>query len=417
MYQTFHLAASSIVKHGDLHVTDPSGQVHRYGDGTGTPVRMKLSAGAPGKIVKDPDLYLGECYMNGDLEMIEGSVYDLLEVFLANIGTVYHYPSKTAWLLDMLRWAMRRIDQYNPATKSRANVAHHYDLSRTLYDLFLDPDRQYSCAYFESDDGSLEEAQLAKKRHIASKLMIKPGMRVLDIGSGWGGLALYLAEVCGAEVHGVTLSTEQLELAKARAEERGLSDRVTFELIDYRALKGKYDRIVSVGMFEHVGVGQFRQFFRKVSTLLADDGVAMLHSINRSDGPGVTSAWIKKYIFPGGYIPALSEVVPHIEKWGLYISDIEILRLHYAETLRHWAQRFTERRDEAKELYDEEFCRMWEFYLAASEIAFRYAGMNNFQIQFVKDQNVLPVTRNYMLDEEERLRSLDSNLLAEEAAE
>ncbi|TYC49765.1 class I SAM-dependent methyltransferase [Rhodobacterales bacterium] len=417
MYQTFHLAASSIVKQGDLHVTDPSGRVHHYGDGTGTPVKMRLSPGAPGKIVKDPDLYLGECYMTGDLQITEGSVYDMIEVFLANIGSVYHYPSRKSRLLDIARRALRRLDQHNPAGRSRSNVAHHYDLSRTLYDLFLDSDRQYSCAYFERQDTSLEEAQLAKKRHIAAKLNIAPGMRVLDIGSGWGGLALYLAEICGAKVHGVTLSTEQLELARARAEERGLSDRVTFDLIDYRSLTGTYDRIVSVGMFEHVGVGQFKSYFRKLGSLLAENGVGLVHSINRSDGPGSTSAWIKKYIFPGGYIPALSEVVPHLEHGGLYISDIEILRLHYAETLHVWAERFAARRNKAREIYDEEFCRMWEFYLAASECAFRYGGMNNFQIQFVRNQTALPLTRTYMPEEEERLRTIDSGLLREQAAE
>jgi cyclopropane-fatty-acyl-phospholipid synthase len=302
------------------------------------------------------------------------------------------------------------VDQYNPVGKAKSNVAHHYDLSGSLYDLFLDRDRQYSCAYFESDDGSLEDAQLAKKRHLAAKLDIKPGMKVLDIGSGWGGLGLYIAEICGAEVTGVTLSEEQHKLSNDRALQRGVSDRVKFLLKDYRHLDQKFDRIVSVGMFEHVGVGHFKEFFTKVNGLLKDDGVAVLHSINRSDGPGATSAWIKKYIFPGGYIPALSEVLPHIEKAGLYVTDVEILRLHYAKTLREWYLRFADHRDRAKELYDERFCRMWEFYLAASECAFRFAGMNNFQIQFVKNQHSLPLTRNYIFQEEERLRAIDSKL-------
>ena len=235
-------------------------------------------------------------------------------------------------------------------------------------------------------------------------------MKVLDIGSGWGGLGLYIAEICGAEVTGVTLSEEQHKLSNERAKQRGISDRVQFQLKDYRHLNQKFDRIVSVGMFEHVGVGHFKEFFTKVNGLLKDDGAAVLHSINRSDGPGATSAWIKKYIFPGGYIPALSEVLPHIEKSGLYVTDIEILRLHYAKTLREWYQRFAAHRDRAKELYDERFCRMWEFYLAASECAFRYVGMNNFQIQFVKNQHVLPLTRNYMFAEEDRLRAIDAKL-------
>ncbi|MGA7268784.1 MAG: cyclopropane-fatty-acyl-phospholipid synthase family protein, partial [Aestuariivirga sp.] len=282
------------------------------------------------------------------------------------------------------------------------------DLSGALYDLFLDRDRQYSCAYFEGPEASLEDAQLAKKRHLAAKLMIKPGMKVLDIGSGWGGLGLYLAETCGAEVTGVTLSEEQHKLSNERAEQRGIADRVKFHLKDYRHLDQRFDRIVSVGMFEHVGVGHFAEYFGKIRSLLADDGAAVVHSINRSDGPGATSAWVKKYIFPGGYIPALSEVVPQIEGAGLYITDIEILRLHYAETLREWAHRFADHRDRARDIYDERFCRMWEFYLAASECAFRFGGMNNFQIQFCRNQHALPLTRNYMIKEEERLRAIDS---------
>jgi cyclopropane-fatty-acyl-phospholipid synthase len=308
-----------------------------------------------------------------------------------------------ARLAYKLRVGIKRLDQYNPVHKAKKNVAHHYDLSGTLYDLFLDRDRQYSCAYFENSAASLEDAQLAKKRHLAAKLGIKPGMKVLDIGSGWGGLGLYLAETCGAQVTGVTLSEEQHKLSNARAQQRGLAERAQFRLLDYRNLNEPFDRIVSVGMFEHVGVGHYKEFFAKCRALLKDDGVAVLHSINRSDGPGATSAWIKKYIFPGGYIPALSEVLPHLERGGLYVTDIEILRLHYAETLREWGRRFQDHRDKAKEIYDERFCRMWEFYLAASEASFRFAGMNNFQIQFVKNQNVLPLSRNYMIEQEELL--------------
>jgi cyclopropane-fatty-acyl-phospholipid synthase len=300
---------------------------------------------------------------------------------------------------------LRRVYEYNPTWRAKANVAHHYDLSGALYDLFLDGDRQYSCAYFETPEATLDEAQLAKKRHLAAKLDIRPGMRVLDIGSGWGGLGLYLAEHCGADVTGVTLSEEQHKASSERARQRGLSDRVAFKLMDYRNLEEQFDRIVSVGMFEHVGVVHYGEFFRKIQRLLKPDGVAVLHSINRSDGPGATSRWINRYIFPGGSIPALSEVVPELERNKLYVTDVEILRLHYAETLRHWRARFAARRVEAKQIYDERFCRMWEFYLAASETAFRYSGLNNFQIQFTRSQHALPITRNYMIEAEDRLRN------------
>jgi cyclopropane-fatty-acyl-phospholipid synthase len=276
--------------------------------------------------------------------------------------------------------------------------------------LFLDRDRQYSCAYFENWEQSLEEAQLAKKRHLAAKLDIRPGMNVLDIGSGWGGLALYLAEVCGARVTGVTLSEEQYKFSRERAQRRGVAGQVTFELLDYRQVADQFDRIVSVGMFEHVGVANYGEFFHKVGSLLKKDGIGVLHSINRSRGPAVTTRWIAKYIFPGGHIPALSEVLPAMERAGLYITDIEILRQHYAETLKEWSGRFRKHRERAREMFDERFCRMWEFYLAVSEAAFRYAGLNNFQIQFTKNQQALPVVRNYIIEEEERLRGIDSQM-------
>ena len=410
MYGFLDRALKTVVLNGDLRVTGPDGKIRVYGDGTGTPVNIHINSQiAATKIATDPDLYLGECYMDGSLDVSGGTtIYDTLALLMDN-AKPERLP-RIAKAADEVRKALKRVDQYNPVGKAKSNVAHHYDLSGALYDLFLDRDRQYSCAYFETDDGSLEDAQLAKKRHLAAKLDIKPGMKVLDIGSGWGGLGLYIAEICGAEVTGVTLSEEQHKLSNERAKQRGISDRVQFQLKDYRHLNQKFDRIVSVGMFEHVGVGHFKEFFTKVNGLLKDDGAAVLHSINRSDGPGATSAWIKKYIFPGGYIPALSEVLPHIEKSGLYVTDIEILRLHYAKTLREWYQRFAAHRDRAKELYDERFCRMWEFYLAASECAFRYVGMNNFQIQFVKNQHVLPLTRNYMFAEEDRLRAIDAKL-------
>jgi cyclopropane-fatty-acyl-phospholipid synthase len=301
----------------------------------------------------------------------------------------------------------RGLPQHNPIRAAKRNVAHHYDLSGELYGLFLDRDRQYSCAYFENEKQSLEDAQLAKKRHLAAKLLIKPGMRVLDIGSGWGGLGLYLAEVCGANVTGVTLSEQQQKLSNERAHHRGVADRVHFRLLDYRLLEERFDRIVSVGMFEHVGVRHYTEFFAKLHALLDRDGVAVLHSINRPGGPAATSRWIAKYIFPGGYIPALSEVIPAIERADLHVTDIEILRLHYAETLKEWRRRFLDHGEQARAIYDDRFCRMWEFYLASAEASFRFGGLNNFQIQLTRHHRVLPITRNYMLDEEERLREID----------
>ncbi|MBK8771328.1 MAG: class I SAM-dependent methyltransferase [Rhizobiales bacterium] len=396
-----------LIRKGDLRLTDWTGAETRYGDESPPHVHVRItSAAAARKIALDPDLNLGESYMNGGLTLISGTIYDFLALSMRNMER----QGRAHWIHNVVlkgRLATRRIAQHNPVGKAKENVARHYDLSGALYDLFLDVDRQYSCAYFESSNATLEDAQLAKKRHLAAKLNIKPGMRVLDIGSGWGGLGLYLAEVCGAEVTGVTLSEEQHKLSSERASQRGISDRVQFLLKDYRHLEEKYDRIVSVGMFEHVGIGHYPEFFAKAATLLKPDGVAVLHSINRSDGPGVTSAWINRYIFPGGYIPALSEVIPHLEQQGLYVTDIEILRLHYAETLRHWARRFAGNRERAKALYDERFCRMWEFYLAGSECAFRFGGMNNFQIQFGLNQHILPMTRDYIQGEEDRLRKIE----------
>ena len=396
-----------LVRKGNLTVTYWNGQTRKYGDGTAPTAHIKFATSAAARrVALDPDLFLGECYMDGSLEMQQGKIYDFIALVMQNVGTTQYHPVHK--LVHKTRMAFRRLHQHNPVGKAKENVAHHYDLSGSLYDLFLDRDRQYSCAYFETENATLEEAQLSKKRHLAAKLNIKPGMKVLDIGSGWGGLGLYLAEICGAEVTGVTLSEEQHKHSNERATLRGLQGNAQFLLKDYRHLDGPYDRIVSVGMFEHVGIGHFPEFFGKCAKLLKDDGVAVLHSINRSDGPSATSAWIKKYIFPGGYIPALSEVIPHMEREGLYVTDIEILRLHYAKTLAEWSKRLADQRMRAVELYDERFCRMWELYLAGSECAFRYGGLNNFQIQFGKNQNVLPLTRNYLEAEENRLRKLEA---------
>ena len=355
-------------------------------------------------ILLDPELRLGEAYMNGTFVVEQGSIADVLAICLGQNSELPHWARPQY----LIRYCVRRLTQFNPRKRARHNVAHHYDLDGRLYSLFLDADRQYSCGYFESPEQSLDDAQLAKKRHLAAKLLPKNGERVLDIGCGWGGLGLYLAEYTGAEVTGVTLSQEQHAIANARAAERGLAERARFNLQDYRDVKGPFDRIVSVGMFEHVGVGHYDTFFKKCAELLADDGVMVLHSIGRSEGPSATNPWIRKYIFPGGYIPSLSEVLPAIEKAGLLTTDIEVLRLHYAETLKAWRERFLAHREEVERLYDRRFVRMWEFYLGAAEMSFREQAMMVFQIQLTKRQGVTPMTRDYIAREEQRLRALES---------
>jgi cyclopropane-fatty-acyl-phospholipid synthase len=291
--------------------------------------------------------------------------------------------------------------------RARRNVHHHYDIDPRIYDLFLDADRQYSCAYFAAPDMSLADAQAAKKRHIAAKLAIEPGQRVLDIGSGWGGLGLYLAKTADCDVTGVTLSSEQLKISQDRAAKEGLARSVHFEFKDYRKVTGQFDRIVSVGMFEHVGINHYATYFRKVRQLLEEDGVALIHTIGRSEPPSTTAGFIAKYIFPGGYIPALSEMAAGVEHSGLIIADVEILRLHYARTLRAWRQRFLANWEQAAGILDERFCRMWEFYLAASETAFRYQGLVVFQVQLVRRLDALPITRDYMYTDEHRLLERD----------
>ncbi len=393
---------------GNLKVTDAKGQSFSFGDGTGEPVHVVIrSKAAEWAITLDPQLALAESYMNGEIDFVEGDVIGLLRIIYAAAGTGADTPGWLVASLEGLRYLFRRVQQFNTQRRSRENVHRHYDLSGELYRLFLDSDMQYSCAYFEGQDASLEEAQLAKKRHLAAKLNLHPGNRVLDIGCGWGGLALYLARHLDAQVLGVTLSTEQHAAAVARADESGLAERARFEIQDYRELRGPFDRIVSVGMFEHVGVNHYRTFFRKCAALLKRDGVMVLHSIGRMSGPSATNAFIRKHIFPGGYIPALSEVIPAIEKSGLIITDVEILRLHYAETLRNWRERFMANRDRAVEIYDERFARMWEFYLAASEASFRWSDMMVFQIQLAHDRNAVPLTRDYIGRAEDALRQRD----------
>jgi cyclopropane-fatty-acyl-phospholipid synthase len=382
---------------GTLTVYDASGKKHVFA-GTDEPaVTIRLhDPSLHTKLAINPRLYAGEAYMDGTLTVEDGTIYDFLDLSLRNAHNMF--TPRIEVLRTKLSLLARHLQQYNPIGKAQQNVAHHYDLSGALYDLFLDQDRQYSCAYYCTGDETLEEAQENKKRHIASKLLIEPGMKVLDIGSGWGGLGLYLAGTTEAEVTGVTLSTEQAAVSRRRAAEFGLADRAQFHLRDYRELSDTYDRIVSVGMFEHVGVGHYVEFFRKLKDLLADDGVALLHSIGRMERPGDTNPWIRKYIFPGGYTPAISEVMAAIEKVGLWVTDIEILRLHYADTIREWNWRFQENRDKVKEIYDERFCRMWEFYLQASEASFRHARQMVFQMQISKAQDAVPMTRDYVTD-------------------
>jgi cyclopropane-fatty-acyl-phospholipid synthase len=296
---------------------------------------------------------------------------------------------------------MRYLNQFNPVKRAQANAAHHYDLSGELYDLFLDDDRQYSCAYFARPDMTLDEAQEAKKHHIAGKLLIEPGMRVLDIGCGWGGMGLTLARDYGAEVTGVTLSKEQHAMANERAETAGVADKAKFHLMDYRQVEGQFDRIVSVGMFEHVGVPHYEEYFRTVNERLTPEGIALIHTIGRADPPGTTSPWITKYIFPGGYVPALSETARAIETQDLYTTDVEVWRLHYAETLKHWHERFVSNIDRARELYDERFCRMWRYYLLACELTFRLNKQVVFQFQLSPRQDAVPLTRDYLYRDSE----------------
>ena len=387
-----------VIERGELTLIDAHGKHHCFGDRSrGPAVTLRLhDRRLHTKLMLNPRLYAGEAYMDGTLTVEDGSVYDFLDLIGMNTscGTVGEWDYCLARIHMLWRW----FQQYNPLGRAHANVAHHYDLSGELYEIFLDSGREYSCAYFDGPDCTLEAAQAAKKRHIAAKLALQPGMRVLDIGSGWGGMALYLARTAGVDVTGITLSAEQHRLSQQRAAAEGLEDRVRFFLRDYREETGKYDRIVSVGMFEHVGVPHYRTFYRHLHELLTDDGVALLHTISHMDSPTSTNPWLRKYIFPGGYCPSLSEILPYTEQAGLWVTDVEILRLHYAETLRHWRHRFVANWDKAAELYDERFCRMWEFYLAGCEMAFRHQGQMVAQIQMAKSVNTLPITRDYMAE-------------------
>ncbi len=395
-----------VVRYGTLTVTTADGRDYRYGvahpDYGDVKIRFN-DTGVPLAIARDPGLGAGEAYMHGRLDVMQGSIADMIELFYHNGSWDKGGPSREGfgeWLGTMRNY----VDRLNWEGRSRRNVAHHYDLNDRLYDLFLDADRQYSCAYFTDPANSLESAQQDKMAHIAAKLHLKPGQRVLDIGCGWGGLALYLHQKCGVDVLGVTLSQEQLKIARARADTADVSGHVTFELIDYRKVEGQFDRIVSVGMFEHVGPPNYRPFFRKCRELLADDGVMLLHTIGRMAGPGTTDRWTTKYIFPGGYSPALSEIVRATEAEKLITCDVETLRLHYAHTLDEWYRRCVVAHDEIVALYDERFYRMWTFYLAAAASSFRHGSMCNYQLQYIKQRTALPITRDYIGSAEQRLR-------------
>lgn len=391
---------NSTFRWGELTIVDAHGNRHRFTGEVGLKSTIRLhDPRLHYSLATSPSLTFGEAYMDGTLTIEEGDLSDFLAIAVANMYALDRHWSQR--LKKSISQSLKGLAQYNSAFRARQNVAHHYDLSGRLYDLFLDGDRQYSCAYYQHPRDSLERAQDNKKRHIAAKLVLEPRMHVLDIGSGWGGLAISLAQQENVEVTGVTLSEEQHKLSNERAAKAGLSDRVRFLLKDYRDLSGEFDRIVSVGMFEHVGITQYGEYFRKCRDLLSPDGIALLHSIGRSSGPGVTAAWMRKYIFPGGYSPALSEFLPSIEKSGLKVTDVEVLRLHYAETLKEWRHRFVQNWEEVRSLYDERFCRMWNFYLAGSEAVFRYGDHVVYQIQLARNHDAVPLTRDYIYDWEQ----------------
>jgi len=394
-----------LVREGCLTVIDRHGARHAYGrphEGL-RPVTVRLAGrGTARRMARNPAMGWGEAYMDGRMTVEQGDIRDFLDLIGHNIRWDGDNPTRTA--LWRKQRALAVLDTWNWRRRARRNVAHHYDLPDRLYDLFLDRDRQYSCGYFRDPAIDLDQAQRDKMAHIAAKLLLEPGQRVLDIGCGWGGLALFLNRVADVEVLGITLSEEQLKVARGRAAEAGVSDRVRFELIDYRDIEGAFDRIVSVGMFEHVGPPHYRAFFDKCRQLLAPDGVMLLHTIGRADGPGATDPWIAKYIFPGGYVPALSQIAPAIERSWLWLADLEVLRLHYAQTLSHWYERATAARDEIEALYDARFFRMWQFYLAGAIAAFRHDGHVVFQLQLSRKRDTVPLVRDYLAEMEEALR-------------
>lgn len=397
------------MREGAVEVTFPSGRTRRFGDDSPPVARLRLKdSGAVRAAWMDPSLQFAELYMHGRLVAEEGDMYDFLAA--AKKNGAKKFASAPAIARESGRAAHRWLRRHVLPEAAQRNVAHHYDLDEQLFRLFLDADLQYSCAYYETGDETLEQAQRKKKRHIAAKMLLEPGQRVLDIGCGWGGMGLYLAETAAADVTGVTLSQEQLRVANARAAEAGLSDRARFHLQDYRKVEGSFDRIVSIGMFEHVGPHHFDEYFRTIHDLLAPGGVALVHSIvrarpNRSDPP-----FVEKYIFPNGHIPALSETFPAIEKARLLTKDVEILTIHYADTLRDWRVRLHDNRAAVVELFDETFFRMWDLYLMTSEISFRFGKLANFQIQLTRRHAEAPRNRGYIAEAEERLAKAEPPL-------
>ncbi|MCA0200132.1 MAG: cyclopropane-fatty-acyl-phospholipid synthase family protein [Proteobacteria bacterium] len=383
------------MKNGTLTIIDHDGRPHVCGNGSPPHVTVRFKDPNLGtKLFQNPALYAGEAYMDGTLVVENADIYTMLALVMSNLAGYHgHWLARS---MKSVERSMSLVRTYNPIARSKQNVAHHYDLSTTLYRTFLDDHMQYSMAYFRMPQDSLEQAQIQKMTHIGTKLLLQPGQTVLDIGCGWGGLALFLHRTYGVKVVGISLSERQIEVANQRAVAANVGDNVTFRLQDYRHVTETFDRVVSVGMFEHVGLPHYRRFFEVVRDRLSPDGVALLHTIGRTDGPGATDSWTNKYIFPGGYSPALSEVVPHIERAGLIMTDIEILRLHYAHTLRAWRERFMARREDIKKLYDERFCRMWEFFLSTAEGAFHYGFHVNFHIQMSKKLETVPLTRDYM---------------------
>jgi cyclopropane-fatty-acyl-phospholipid synthase len=384
-----------IVRRGSLRFIDHAGREHFAGDGSPPALTVRSASRRLDRMLTfRPTLLLGEAYMNGGISIEQGTLYD----FLALLASQDDGTPTLGWLAVVAR-LRRRLRHYNPVGIARLNVAHHYDLSDELYQYFLDSDRQYSCAYFRSPSDTLEQAQTQKKQHIAAKMLLnRPGLRVLDIGSGWGGLGLFLASEAETDVTGVTLSVSQEAVSNARARQAGLGDRVRFQLCDYRQVTGPFDRIVSVGMFEHVGKRNYDEFFAKLRALLADDGIAVVHAIGYADTPGPIDPFIAKYIFPGADLASLSEVFAAVERSGLVASDVEILQLHYAETLARWRERFLANRQAVAELYDERFCRMWEYYLALCEVGFRFRTTMVFQIVLARHKNALPFTRDHMFE-------------------
>ncbi len=389
----------AFVKKGCLTITDHKGDIHEFrGEPGGPDVKMRITdPSLYRKLVLNPELHAGEAYMDGRMSFIEGSsLRDFLTLFSINRQNVTSYPIQTAIRAVMMKF--RKRQQANPIGKAQQNVAHHYDLGNEFYKLFLDKNMLYSCAYFINDNESLEQAQRNKLRLLAAKLNLQPGQKVLDIGCGWGDLALYIAKMADVEVLGVTLSKEQHALASKRAQDEGLADRVRFKLLDYREVDEQFDRIVSVGMFEHVGVHHYDEFFKKINQLMPDDGLTLIHSIGHMSPPGMASAWLRKYIFPGAYSPALSEVLSVVEQNHLWVTDLEFLRVHYANTLAHWERRFQENRAKVVEMYDEKFARMWEFYLISAEMMFRTGSQLVFHMQLSRNRDAAPLVRDYTVD-------------------